>query len=155
MSYDTILKYRQNLPVECRIRFADKGLYLGRSRRSLDPTVWLVTQTGLPISSGSFRNRCTHPDSIPHYPDHHQNSCGCREPTSVTCANQRYDDRRDCGAGHHQFSQQAAPPWLIALGEVMTLNWNIPLTACMPLNWSKYSPFWYRTGNAESTNPQD
>jgi hypothetical protein len=37
----------------------------------------------------------------------------------------------------------------------MTLNWNMLLTACIPLNWSKYSRFWYRTGSAELTNPQE
>ena len=131
------------------------GLHLGRSSRSLDPTVWLVTPTGLPISSGSAGNRCASLGRFTLYPDHHQNTCGCREAASVACANQRHDDWRDCGAGHRQFSRQAAPPWLIAIGEVMILSWNLLLIVCMPLNWSKSLPFWFRTGNAELMNPQD
>jgi hypothetical protein len=155
MSHDALLKYRQNLPAECRIQLAGTGLHSGRSCRSFDPTVWLVSQTGLPISSGSFGNRCACLGRFPLYSDHHQNTCGCREQTSVTCANQRHDDWRDCGAGHCQFSRQTAPPWLIALGEVMKLSWNMLLTACKPPSWSKSLPFWCRTGNAELTSPQD
>jgi len=71
------------------------------------------------------------------------------------CSNQRYDDWRDCGAGYRQFSRQAAPPWLIAIGEVMKLSWNLLLIACMPLNWSRSLLFWCRTGNAELMSPQD
>lgn len=59
MSHDTIIKHRQNPPAECRIQLAGAGLHLGRSGRSLDPTVWLVAQTGLPLSSGSPANRFT------------------------------------------------------------------------------------------------
>ena len=155
MSHDAILKHRQNPPAECRIRLAGTRLHLGRSGRSIDPKVWLVTQTGLPISSGSAGNRCASLGHFTVYSDHHQNTRGCREPTSVTCANQRHDYWRDCGTCHRQFSRQAAPPWLIAIGEVMKLSWNLLLIVCMPLNWSKSLPFWFRTGNAELMNPQD
>ena len=155
MSHDKILKHRQNPPTECCIPLAGTGLHLGRSGRSLDPTVWLVTPTGLPLSSGSAANRCTSLDRFTLYSDHHQNTCGCREATSVTCANQRHDYWRDCGTCHRQFSRQAAPPWLIAIGEVMKLSWNLLLIVCMPLNWSKSLPFWCRTGNAALMNPQD
>jgi len=89
------------------------------------------------------------------YPNHHQNTCGCREATSVSCASQRHDHWRDSGTCHRQFSRQAAPPWLIAIGEVMKLSWNLLLIVCMPLNWSKSLPFWCRTGNAELMNPQN
>jgi len=155
MSHDAILKHRQNPPAEYRIQLAGSGLSLGRCRRSLDPTVWLVAPTGLPIPSGSIGNRCTSSGRFTLYSDHHQNTRGCREATSVTCASQWYDHWRNCGACHYQFSRQAAPPWLIAIGEVMTLSWNMLLTVCMPLNWSKYLPFWFRTGNAVSMNPQN
>lgn len=155
MSHDAILKHRQNPPAECRIQLAGTGLLLGRSRRSIDPAVWLVSPTGLPISSGSFGNRCACLGRFTLHSDHHQNTCGCREPTSITRANQRHDDWRDCGAGHRQFSRQIAPPWLIALGEVMKLSWNILLTACKPPSWSKSLPSWCRIGNAELTSPQD
>jgi hypothetical protein len=37
----------------------------------------------------------------------------------------------------------------------MKLSWNLLLIVCMPLNWSKSLPFWFRTGNAELMNPQD
>jgi hypothetical protein len=37
----------------------------------------------------------------------------------------------------------------------MKSNWTTFLIACMPLNWSKFLPFWFRTRNAELTNPQD
>ena len=155
MSHDTILKHRQNPPAECRIPLAGTGLHIGRSCRSFDPTVWLVSQTGLPISSGSSGNRCASLGRFTLYSDHHQNTCGCREATSVTCANQLHDYWRDCGTCHRQFSRQAAPPWLIAIGEVMKLSWNLLLIVCMPLNWSKSLPFWCRTGNAALMNPQD
>ena len=155
MSLDAILKHRQNSPAECRIRLAGEGLYLSRSSRNIGPTVWLVSQTGLPISSGSSGNRCTSLGRFTLYSDHHQNTCGYCEATSVTCSNQRHDYWRDCGAGHRQFSRQAAPPWLIAIGEVMTLRWNLHLIVCMPLNWSKSLPFWFRTGNADLTNLLD
>lgn len=155
MSHDAILKHRQNAPAECCIRLAGTGLHSGRSRRSIDPAVWIVSPTGLSISSGRFENRCASLGCFPFYSDHHQNTCGYREPTSVTCANQRHDDWRDCGASRRQLSRQTAPPWLIASGEVMKLNWNILLTACKPPSWSKHLPFWCRTGNAELTSPQD
>lgn len=155
MSHDAILKHRQNPPAECRIQFAGTGLHLGRSGRSLDPTVWLVAQTGLPLSSGSAANRCTSLGRFTLYSDHHQNTCGCREATSVTCANQRHVYWRDCGTCHRQFSRQVAPPWLIAIGEVMKYSWNLLLIVCMPLNWNKSLPSWCRTGNAELMNPQD
>lgn len=155
MSHDAILKHRQNSPAECRIRLAGEGLYLSRSSRSLGPTVWFITPTSLPLSSGSAANRCTSLGRFTLYSDHHQNTCGCREATSVTCANQRHDHWRDCGAGHRQFSRQAAPPWLIAPGEVMILSWNMLLIVCKPPSWSKHLPFWFRTGNAVLRNPQD
>ena len=155
MSHDTIFKHRQNPPAECRIPLAGTGLHIGRSCRSIDPTVWLVTPTGLPLSSGSSGNRCASLGRFTLYPNHDQNTRRCCEPASVVCTNQRYDDRRDSGAGHRQFSRQAAPPWLIAIGEVMKLSWNLLLIVCMPLNWSKSLPFWFRTGNAELMNPQD
>jgi hypothetical protein len=37
----------------------------------------------------------------------------------------------------------------------MTLSCTMLLIVCMPLNWSKSLPFWFRTGNAELMNPQD
>jgi hypothetical protein len=37
----------------------------------------------------------------------------------------------------------------------MILSWNLLLIVCMPLNWSKSLPFWFRIGNAELMNPQD
>ena len=155
MSHDAILKHRQNPPTECCIQLAGTRLHIGRSCRSIDPTVWLVSQTGLPISSGSSGNRCASLGRFTLYSDHHQNTCGCREATSVTCSNQRHDYWRDCVTGHRQFSRQVAPPWLIAIGEVMKLSWNLLLIVCMPLNWSKSLPFWFRTENAELMNPQD
>lgn len=155
MSHDAILKHRQNPPAECRIRLAGEGLPLGRSCRSIDPTVWLVSPTGIPISSGSARNRCASLGRFTLYSDHHQNTCGCREAASVACSNQRHDYWRDCGTGHRQFSRQVAPPWLIAIGEVMILSWNLLLIVCMLLNWSRSLPSWFRTGNAGLMNPQD
>ena len=155
MTHDAILKHRQNPPAECRIQLAGTGLHLGRSGRSLDPTVWLVAQTGLPLSSGSSGNRRTRFGRITLYPDHHQNTCGCREATSVTCTSQWHDHWRDSGTGHRQFSRQVAPPWLIAIGEVMKYSWNLLLIVCTPLNWNKSLPSWCRTGNAELMNPQD
>lgn len=155
MSHDKILKHRQNPPAECRIPLAGTGLHLGRSGRSLDPKVWLVSQTGLPLSSGSATNRCASLGRFTLYSDHHQNTCGCREATSVTCANQRHVYWRDCGTCHRQFSRQVAPPWLIAIGEVMKYSWNLLLIVCMPLSWNKSLPSWFRTGNAELMNPQD
>ncbi len=155
MSHDTILKHRQNPPAECRIPLAGTGLHIGPSCRSIDPTVWLVSQTSLPLSSGSAGNRCASLGRFTLYSDYHQNTCGCREATSVTCANQRHDYWRDCGTCHRQFSRQAAPPWLIAIGDVMKYSWNLLLIVCMPLNWSKSLPFWCRTGNAALMNPQD
>jgi hypothetical protein len=155
MSHDAILKYQQNPPTECRIQLAGPGLPIGRSCRSIDPTVWLVSQTSIPISSGSSGNRCASLGRFTLYSDYYQNTCGCREAASVACSNQRHDYRRDCGAGHRQFSRQVAPPWLIAIGEVMKLSWNLLLIVCMPLNWSKSLLFWFRTGNAELMNPQD
>ena len=155
MSHDAILKHRQNPPAECRIQFAGTGLHIGRSCRGIDPTVWLVSQTGLPISSGSSANRCASVGHFTVYPNHHQNTCGCREATSVTCANQRHDHWRDSGTCHRQFSRQVAPPWLIAIGEVYVVSWSLLLIVCMPLNWSKSLPSWCRPGNAELMNPQD
>jgi hypothetical protein len=155
MSHDAILKHRQNSPAECRIQLAVTGLQIGRSSRSNDPTVWLVSPTGLPIPSGCSANRCASLGRFALYSDYHQNTCGCRETTSVTCASQRHDYWRDCGTCHRQFSRQITPPWLIAIGEVMKLSWNLLLIVCMPLNWSKSLPFWFRTGNAELMNPQD
>lgn len=155
MSHDAILKHRQNPPAECRIQLAGRGLYIGRSCRSLDPKVWLVAQTGIPISSGSSDNRSASLGRFTLYSDYHQNTCGCREATSVTCSNQRHDYWRDCGTCHRQFSRQVAPPWLIAIGEVYVVSWNLLLIVCMPLNWSKSLPSWCRTGNAELMNPQD
>ncbi len=143
MSDDAILKHRQNPPAEFCIQLAGTWWHNGRS---FDPVVWPVSPTGLPISSESFGNRCACLDRFTLYYDHHQNTSGCREATSVTCANQRHDDWRDCGAGHSQFSRQAAPPWLIALDEVMKLSWNMLLTSCKPPSWSKSLPFWRRTG---------
>ena len=155
MSHDKILKHRQNPPAECCIPLAGTGLHLGRSGRSLDPKVWLVAQTGLPLSSGSAANRCASLGRFTLYSDHHQNTCGCREATSVACANQRHVYWRDCGTCHRQFSRQVAPPWLIAIGEVYVVSWNLLLIVCMPLNWNKSLPSWCRTGNAELMNPQD
>src|SRR5664280_3460124 len=155
MSHDAILKHQQNPPAECRIQLAGTGLHIGRSCRSFDPTVWLISQTGLPISSGSSGNRCASLGCFALYSDHHQNTCGCREATSITCSNQRYGYWRDCCTCHRQFSRQAAPPWLIAIGEVMRLSWTMLLIGCMPLNWSKSLPFWCRTVNDELMNPQD
>lgn len=155
MSHDAILKHRQNPPAECRIQLAGTGSILGRSGRSIDPAVWIISPTGLPISSGSVGNRCACLGRVALYSDHHQNTGGCRAPTSVTCTNQRHDDWRDCGAGHCQFSRQTIPPWLIALGEVMKLSWNMLLTACKPPNWNKCLPFWCRTGSAELMSPPD
>jgi hypothetical protein len=155
MSHDAILKHRQNPPAECRIPLAGTGLPIGRSSRRLDPTVWLVAPTGVPISSGSAGNRCARLGRFTRYSDHHQNTCGCCEATSVTCANQRHVYWRDCGTGHRQFSRQVAPPWLIAIGEVYVVSWNLLLIVCTPLNWSRSLPSWFRTGNAALMNPQD
>ncbi len=155
MSHDTILKHRQNPPTKCAIQLAGRGLLIGRSCRSIDPAVWLVSPTGLPLSSGSPGNRRTRFGCFTLYSDHHQNTCGCREPASVTCPNQWHDNWRDCGTCHRQLSGQTAPPWLIAIGEVMKLSWNLLLIVCMPLNWSGFLPFWFRTGNAELMNLQD
>ena len=155
MSHDAILKHRQNSPAECRIRLASKGLYLSRSSRNIGPTVWFITPTSLPISSRRSGNRCASLGCFALYSDHNQNTCGCREAASVTCSNQRHDYWRDCGTCHRQLSRQAAPPWLIAIGEVMKLSWNLLLIVCMPLNWSKSLPFWCQTGNAGLKNPQD
>lgn len=155
MTHDAILKHRQNSPAECRIRLAGKGFHLGRSRRNLDAKIWFISSAGLPIPAGCSGNRCACLGRFTLYPNHDQNTCKCREPASVVCTNQRHDDRRDCGAGHHQLSRQVAPPWLIALGEVMILNWNILLIVCKPPSWSKHLPFWFLTGNAVLMNPQD
>ena len=153
MSHDPILKYRQNSPAECSIRFAGKRVYLSRSSRNIEPKVWFITPTGLPIPSGCPGNRCASLGRFPLYPNHDQNTRRCCKATSVVCTNQRSDDRRDSGAGYRQFSRQVTPPWLIAIGEVMTLNWNILLTACKPSNWSKSLLFWCRIGNADWMNP--
>ncbi len=155
MSHDAILKHRQNPPAECRIQLAGTRLLIGRSCRSIGPTVWLVSPTSIPISSRCAGNRCASVGCFTLYSDHHQNTCGCCEAASVTCSNQQHDYWRDCGTGHRQFSRPVAPPWLIAIGEVMKSNWNLLLIVCMPLNWSKSLPFWFRTGNAELMNPQD
>lgn len=155
MSHDTILKHRQNPPTECRIQLAGTGLPIGRSCHSIEPAIWLVPQTGIPLSSGSPGNRRTRFGRITLYSDHPQNTCGYCEPASVACSNQRYDNWRDCGTGHRQFSRQAAPPWLIAIGEVIKLSWNLLLIVCMPLNWSRFLPFWFQTGNAVLMNPLD
>src|SRR5512137_2447416 len=155
MSHDAVLKHRQNPPAECRISLAGTGSPIGRSSRRLDPTVWLVAPTGVPISSGSAGNRCARLGRFTRYSDHHQNTCGCCEAASVTCANQRHVYWRDCGTGHRQFSRQVAPPWLIAIGEVMKYSWNLLLIVCTPPSWSKHLPFWFLTGNAELMNPQD
>jgi len=155
MSHDAILKHLQNPPAECRIPLAGTGLPIGRSSRRLDPTVWLVAPTGVPISSGSAGNRCARLGRFTRYSDYHQNTCGCCEATSVTCANQRHVYWRDCGTGHRQFSRQVAPPWLIAIGEVYVVSWNLLLIVCTPLNWSRSLPSWFRTGNAALMNPQD
>jgi len=155
MSHDAILKHRQNPPAECRIQLAGTRLLIGRSCRSIGPTVWLVSPTSIPISSRCAGNRCASVGCFTLYSDHHQNTCGCCEAASVTCSNQRHDYWRDCGTGHRQFSRPVAPPWLIAIGEVMKSSWNLLLIVCMPLNWSKSLPFWFRTGNAELMNPQD
>lgn len=152
MSHDAILKHRQNSPAECRIRLAGEGLYLSRSSRRADPKIWLVTPTGLPIPSGRAENRRAGLSDFAVYSDYHQNTRRCCEPASVVCTNQRYDDRRDSGAGHRQFSRQAAPPWLIAAGEVMIF---MLLIVCKPPSWSKHLPFWFLTGNAVLMNPQD
>jgi hypothetical protein len=37
----------------------------------------------------------------------------------------------------------------------MKSSWTMFLTACMPLNWSRFLPFWCRTGNAELMNLQE
>ena len=155
MSYDAILKHRQNPPAECHIPFAGTGSPIGRSGRSLVPTVWLVAPTGIPIPSGSAGNQCASLGRFTFYSNHHQNTSGCRAAASITCANQWHDYWRDCGAGPRQFYRQVAPPWLIAIGEVMILSWNLLLIVCMPLNWSRFLPSWFRTGNAELMNPQD
>ena len=155
MSHDAIFKHRQNPPAECRIPLAGTGLPIGRSCRSIDPTVWLVAQTGIPVSSGSAGNRRARLDSFTLYSDYYQNTRGCREATSVPCANQRHDYWRDCCTGHRQLSRQVTPPWLIAIGEVMKYSWNLLLIVCMPLNWNKSLPSWFRTGNAELMKPQD
>ena len=109
----------------------------------------------LPIPSGCSGNRCASLGRFTLYPNHDQNTRRCCESASVVCTNQRYDDRRDSGAGHRQFSRQAAPPWLIAPGEVMILSWNMLLIVCKPPSWSKHLPFWFLTGNAVLMNPQD
>jgi len=155
MTHDAILNYRQNPPAQCRLQFTGPRLHFGRSCRSLDPAVWVVSPASLPISSGRSGNRCACLGGFALCPDHHQNTRGCCEPASDACTNQWHDDWRDCGTGHRQFSRQAAPPWLIAIGEVMKLSWNLLLIVCMPLNWSKSLPFWFRTGNAELMNPLD
>ena len=153
MSHDAIIKHRQNSSAECRIQFAGKGLYLGRSCRNIDATVWLISPPGLPVPSGCSGNRYAGFGRFTLYSDHYQNNRRCRSATPILCENQRHDDRRDCGAGRRQFSRQAASPWLIALGEVMTLNWNIVLIVCKLQNWNKSLPFWCRIGNADSMNP--
>jgi len=155
MSHDAIFKHRQNPPAECRIPLTGTGLPIGRSCRSIDPTVWLVAPTGIPVSSGSAGNRRARLDSFTLYSDHHQNTCGCREATSVPCANQQHNYWRDCCKGHRQLSRQDTAPWLIAIGEVMKYSWNLLLIVCMPLNWNKSLPSWCRTGNAELMKPQD
>ena len=155
MSHDPILKHRQNPPTECRIQLAGRRLPIDRSRRSIDPTIWLVSQTGIPLSPGSSGNRCASLGCFTLYSDHPQNTCGCREPASVTCSTQWHDNWRDCGTCPRQLSRQATSPWLIAIGEVMKLSWNLLLIVCMPVNWSKSLPFWFRTGNAELMNLQD
>ena len=155
MPHDTILKHRKNSPAECRIRHAGTGIYLGGSRRGIDQKVRAITPTGLPLSTGSAGNRWAGVGYFTVYPNHDQNARGCSEPASVTCSNQWYDHWRNCGDCHRQFSRQVAPPWLIAIGEVMTLSWTMLLIVCMPLNWSKYLPFWFQTVNAELMNPQD
>jgi hypothetical protein len=155
MSHDAILKHRQNPPAECRIRLAGEGLYLSRSSRNIGSTVWFITPTSLPIPSGCSGNRCASLGRLNRYPNHDQNTRRCCEPASVTCANQRHDYWRDSGTGHRQFSRQAAPPWLIAIVEVYVVSWNLLLIVCMPLNWSRSLPSWFRTGNAALMNPQD
>ena len=155
MSHDAIFKHRQNPPAECRIPLTGTGLPIGRSCLSIDPTVWLVAPTGIPVSSGSAGNRRARLDSFTLYSDHHQNTCGCREATSVPCANQQHNYWRDCCKGHRQLSRQDTAPWLIAIGEVMKYSWNLLLIVCMPLNWNKSLPSWCRTGNAELMKPQD
>lgn len=155
MSHDPILKHRQNPPTECGIQLAGRRLPIDRSRRSIDPAIWLVSQTGIPLSPGSSGNRCASLGCVTLYSDHPQNTCGCGEPASVTCSNQWHDNWRDCGTCPRQLSRQATSPWLIAIGEVMKLSWNLLLIVCMPVNWSKSLPFWFRTGNAELMNLQD
>ncbi len=155
MSHDTILKHRQNSPTECRIRLAGKGLYLGRCCRGTDPKIWVVTPSGLSLPSGSAGYRWAPFGGFTLNTDHNKNASGYRETASVACANQRHDDRRHCGASHRQFSRQAAPPWLIALGEVMILSWNMLLIVYKPQSWSKRLLFWFLTGNAVLMNPQD
>ncbi len=151
MSYDAIFQYRKNSSTQCRIRPAGARLYLGRSRRVIDQKVRAITPTGLPLSPGSAGNRWAGVGYFTVYPDHDQNARGRSDSTSIACANQWTNHWRNCGASHRQFSRQAAPPWLIAIGEVMTLSWTMLLIVCMPLNWSKSLPFWYRTVNVELT----
>ena len=127
MSHDAILKHRQNSPAECRIQLTGEGLYLSRSSRNIDPTVWFITPTSLPISSRRSGNRCASLGRFTLYSDHHQNTCGCREATSVTCASQRPDHWRDCGTCRRPLCRPVAPPWLIAIGEVLKLSWNLLL----------------------------
>jgi hypothetical protein len=155
MSHDAILNYRQNPPAQCCLQFTGQRLHLGRSRRGLSASVWIISTTGISISSGRSGNRCARLGGFTLCPDYHQNTRGCCDSTSVACADQWYGHWRACGAGHHQLPRQATPPWLIAIGDVMKSNWTTFLIACMLLNWSKSLPYWFRTGNAELTNPQD
>ena len=155
MSHDAILKHRKIPPAKCRIRPVGTRLYLGGSRRGIDQKVRAITPTGLPISPGSSGNRWASIGYFTVYPDHDQNTRECSAPTSVVCTNQWHDHWRDCGARHRQLSRQAAPPWLIAIGEVHVVSWNMLLTVCMLPNWNKYLPFWFRAGWVVSTKPRD
>ncbi len=155
MTHDKILQYRKNYSPECRIRHAGTGLYLDEGRRGIDPKFWPVTATGIPIPSGSARNQWSGVGYFTVYPNYDQNTRGCCNPTSDVCANQWVDHWRDCGECHRQLSRQVAPPWLIAIGEVMRLNCNMLLTVCMPLNWSRSLPFWFRIGDGVLMNPLD
>ncbi len=155
MSHDAILNYRQNPPAQCCLQFTGQRLHLGRSRRGLSASVWIISTTGISVSSGRSGNRCARLGGFTLCPDYHQNTRGCCDSTSVACADQWYGHWRACGAGHHQLPRQVTPPWLIAIGDVMKSNWTTFLIACMLLNWSKSLPYWFRTGNAELMNPQD
>jgi len=139
---------RKDAALECRLRSFDQEFKSQRGCRGLGQPVQFIAAPSVPLLARGTEypasGGCSRADD-PHY---HQDARQNHRNAACICTGQWINDWRNGCACRIALSGQDKRPWLIAGDEVTSCTWNMFLTVCWPLSWSRCMLSWFQTRRA-------